>query len=839
MRLSELLKLRQNRTRLNNVRNNRKNTVPFVGAGISVACGLFSWSQLLDMLASEYLTSSERKKYDKTEDYLHYAQAIVDASGNTDAIMRRIAELFDEADVKLTKAPFYLVSSFANNIVTTNYDTILEDASKKMKSRDRHEVLLPCLRGQMTVAIQENRPCILKMHGSVEEVSSIVLSETQYNEVYGEIGEETNKALPILLETIFSGKSLLFIGCSLTKDRTLDILAKCLKRNNKLKHYAIVELPKDEDEEIKQRNHLTALGIEPIYFPEGDYESIDLLLEYLAEDNSFIREAKIILNDFFYQNKIDKDSDTYNILISILIECYYNVAKEFPELFELNCESLNIVADYDVKIKESDKVYESLYNTCICMFKSLSRIGLRATSDIYSNLVDSFSEAVLRESDIREILQKHIKIYEPKALNIEGKTDIELTRLADELNRKIQFESERSFRDFADYYHQSVCLLDMACDRIELRQRVLLSNTIGAWGTYVLDSRASQKWLEYAIETIDSLNENEKPYELLSQCYCNMGLLMSGLNNYKMAIKYAEKDIECKLKININSRLLAGSLGNYAVYQKELSPFLALQTHIDTVILKRSNIDYSDKLRFERDKNVGTEEMRKKLIASWATSVFNIGLLAKDMMLYEIASKFILLANKYRYKILDSINKDYNASLNVEAELNVLLLKEQDIYKFIYAVEGRTSMDPKLSTTLFHSYYVCALYFFSHEDYISAKRYIRKFKQEYYFKDDVRDTRQEIRALLLEAQILLKSDPQIVDIQDIQGILDDVISKIGTGYGEDSFWLIEPYTLYSYIDQKYNEELFKLKNIYIPQKERAVSILEKFFCEIVASEPVM
>lgn len=41
------------------------------------------------------------------------------------------------------------------------------------------------------------------------------------------------------------------------------------------------------------------MGIDPIYYPKGDYKSVDLLLEYLAEDNSFVKEAKKILNPFF------------------------------------------------------------------------------------------------------------------------------------------------------------------------------------------------------------------------------------------------------------------------------------------------------------------------------------------------------------------------------------------------------------------------------------------------------------------------------------------------------------------------------------------------------------
>lgn len=170
--------------------------------------------------------------------------------------------------------------------------------------------------------------------------------------------------------------------------------------------------------------------------------------------------------------------NAYNVPISILVECFYSTAKEFPELFELNCESLNIIDDYNVRIQESDEVSESLYNACIYMFNSLAKMGLRGARDIYSSLVSSFVEAVVRETDIREILQKHIKIYEPKVLEIEGKTDIELTILADELNRKIQFENHMSFRNFVDYYYQAVHLQDMACDRIELHQRVLLCNTV-------------------------------------------------------------------------------------------------------------------------------------------------------------------------------------------------------------------------------------------------------------------------------------------------------------------------------------------------------------------------
>lgn len=833
MRIAELINLRQNRKRLDNIRKNRRNTIPFVGAGISAGCGLYTWRKLLDILAVEYLTFKERKKFTDAGDYLEYAEAIVNASGNQDAVMRRIGEIFEETDICIGKAPYLLVSSFANNIVTTNYDLILESSAKKFGNKSELKVLLPCLTGQMTAAIQENQRCLLKIHGSVEETTSMVFSESQYNEFYSD-----GKPLPIFLETFFSGRSLLFIGCSLTKDRTIDVLAKCISRNPRIRHYAIVELPQDPDEEVKQKNYLTSIGIDPIYYPKGEYGAVELLLEYLAEDNSFIKEAKKILNEFISEdlnsNLVD---DAYDILISMLNESYYNTAKDFPELLELSKDCIDIVRDYKAAIDATKKVSMSLYDICINMFNILSRSGIKSAHDIRECLINSFSDAALRETDIRSMLQKQHIVYVSNPLNIEGKSDKELTELADKLNRKIQFENEMGFRHFMDYYNQAIELLDTAYERIEMHQRVILCNTIGAWGTFVLDTEKPRKYLNLAISTIESLDEREQPYSLLSKCYCNLALLMARDENYIMAVKYAKKDLQYKLLIDENPRLYAGSMGHYALYQKECNPFSAIQTYIEVIRLKRNNIDDDiNELRYERDKYVDIKNMKHKLMASWATGVFDLGLLAKDLTFYQLADDFIKLANEYRYEIIDKVSKDYNASCNVEVELDVLLYKDQDIQRYISAVDGRVNMNPELSTTIYHSWYICALFFYGHGNYNDAKHYIRKFYKDFYFQGDVIDTRQEVRAKLLEARILLKTNP---NVRTAQSVLNEAINLLKKVYSSDSYWLIEPYTLNEKIDDRYSEDLNRLKEKYVIKREEAYVLLKKFFKEVNLTKPIM
>ena len=181
------------------------------------------------------------------------------------------------------------------------------------------------------------------------------------------------------------------------------------------------------------------MGIDLIYYHKGDYESAELSLEYLAEDNTFIKEAKQVFSKFFYINTNSSSTDnTYKILISVMNQSYYNRAKNYPELLELNGQYLDLVNAYETATEASGKVNDSLYNTCINMFNILSKSGIKSARDIWECLINNFANAVLCETDIRVILQKQHMLYDSKSLNIEGKSNDELIELVDILNRKIK-----------------------------------------------------------------------------------------------------------------------------------------------------------------------------------------------------------------------------------------------------------------------------------------------------------------------------------------------------------------------------------------------------------------
>lgn len=283
MELNELINFQSNRKRLDRVKRNRDNIIPFVGARISKGCGLYLWQELLDKLAVEYFTSDQISNLQSTKDVFEYADKIVAAAGNVDMIIKRIGEIFEETEVIHMDIPYLLVSSFSPMVITTNYDTLLEKASVD-SPMGIIKPLLPCYAGQMTEAIMLNDRRLLKLHGSVEEISSLILSTKQYKQYYGKKGKRGNKMLPIYMKKIFEGKKVLFVGCSLDKDYTLDILKECVEHNHGISHFAIVPYLSNQGQQVKRQRKLTRHGIEAIYYPEGDFGAVGQLIQYLSCD---------------------------------------------------------------------------------------------------------------------------------------------------------------------------------------------------------------------------------------------------------------------------------------------------------------------------------------------------------------------------------------------------------------------------------------------------------------------------------------------------------------------------------------------------------------------------
>lgn len=825
MKMSYLLELGNNKDILDQIRRNRQNIVPFIGAGVSAAYGYPTWKELLEELAVDYLKPDERENLDDDAvNLLDYAQKIVSYAGKFNIVVENMRGIYNKCSKKKSEIGYILVKSFSNNIVTTNYDTVLENAIKNTNDKSML-VLLPDQREKMTEAIKKNLSSILKMHGSIDEASSIIFSSSQYENAYGTEKVDMQKAIPWFLSCIFNGKSVLFIGCSLSQDRTMEVLSACLDKNEYIKNYAIVGQPIDENKKVEQNRQLSALGIVPIYYPEGDYECVELLINYLAGENPFIQIVKEELSKY-----VDKLDIQYDLMCSIMNETYYKTAAEYPEILNYDVGKDTFIRNLEIQLKKLHPD-QSIYEICLHILDMFADTCVIMSDSIRENLRINFINAVLRETDIEEYMRKTHSVYSIPPIHIETSSQ-EITRQADFLNRKIQYENDRDYSDYYIYYNQSVELLDSVYENIEIRQRILLCNSVGAGYSFLKEPQKAIKYLEKAIDEL--LTMEDPSYHILAMCYCNMSIIQAkAMEDYQKAIDYVKQDLKIKRLLNENERLVANSLGLLALYETEMNPFSSIQRHMEVIGLKRNNINIINGLRYERDKLVSGEQMRKKIILSWATSVFNFSLLIKDLGLHEEAKKFMDLANKYRYEYCPQNSFDYCASLNSEMEINILLGKE-DIQKGADALQKRIAMNKELNNTLFHSYYVCALYFYYIKDYDNAMKYISRYKFEYRINNVSRDIRLEAKVAKLIMKIYILKNKT----EKAKEIYDEIIKKMIPIYGEDSVWLLSLKEVYGKIESLEKTDIEK-QQCFSDKLTDVAKQLNDFYLEMLNDLPLM
>ena len=144
-----------------------------------------------------------------------------------------------------------------------------------MHGTQQHNFFSRLVRGQR---------CLLKLHGDADDPQTYILTRTQYHDAYGE-PLNFQRALPKALRQIFISNSLLFLGCSLEKDRTLDLFRQ-IKQQSEYEipdHYALLPLPDDQQERQQKETNLLELNIQPIWYPNEEHDYVELLLRLVLD----------------------------------------------------------------------------------------------------------------------------------------------------------------------------------------------------------------------------------------------------------------------------------------------------------------------------------------------------------------------------------------------------------------------------------------------------------------------------------------------------------------------------------------------------------------------------
>lgn len=252
--------------------------VPFIGAGLSVDSGFPTWKEHLRQQgrtsaidATHIDTLLKNGQYEEIIDE-------IEKKGYKDAFIQEIKDVFSKrGDINTTL--LNLTELFNDTIITTNYDHLLEQAfdigsARKIQLIDNVNI------GEIP---ESEKTTIIKLHGDIYKPNKCILSKNQYDEAYGKGILDLTKPIPKLLSYYYRTSNLLFLGCSLNHDRTMEVFQAV---NDQLKnkdvyhkeHFSLESMPEDKDELSIRNNYLLSYGIIPIWFPKGSYDYIELIL---------------------------------------------------------------------------------------------------------------------------------------------------------------------------------------------------------------------------------------------------------------------------------------------------------------------------------------------------------------------------------------------------------------------------------------------------------------------------------------------------------------------------------------------------------------------------------
>lgn len=252
--------------------------VPFVGAGLSVSSGYPGWTAFLKQYAREAAVNpDEFDQILRDGKYEEAAQKLADALGP--AFNEAVENAFGRSR-DVSGCVQLLPHAFDSCVITTNFDDVTKRCYEAAGKPFSEELSGEHSR-ELSRKLAEGKRILLKLHGTSTSPRGRILTAAEYQKHYGD-GEELQKAI----EAICS-KTLLFIGCSLTVDRTLAAMKIFVQANghdNIARHYAFLPVPSNEAEKIARRDALVACNVYPIWYPEKAHdESIEALLLALME----------------------------------------------------------------------------------------------------------------------------------------------------------------------------------------------------------------------------------------------------------------------------------------------------------------------------------------------------------------------------------------------------------------------------------------------------------------------------------------------------------------------------------------------------------------------------
>ncbi len=354
----------------------RRNVViPFLGAGFSANYGYKTWRGFLEEQCIEnnlpvIRNILENNEYEKAASELkkHLGR------GMEYALMQSFGDHIYKVS-RENKELEEIPKMFQSLILTTNFDEVIGMLYAKVNG-EYIEKLTPKSLNDVRVSYKRiacGEPTLIKLHGDVA-LKEFVLTEQEYNDIYGRGGLDIRLPLPSFLRDVLLFKVILFMGCSLEDDRTLKVIEQ--SQIDGSMSFAFLPLPcetrnqynpwepqfidrvnnhPEEKKELAQRKiFLNNHNIIPIWYPFDEHNSLKIFVRALAyysnsEQNLSTTVVRDTLQHLMQNGNTMKKSGNMS-------QAFYSYAKA-EELVKRNPEAFS-KEDRLVELEKIKKFYD-------------------------------------------------------------------------------------------------------------------------------------------------------------------------------------------------------------------------------------------------------------------------------------------------------------------------------------------------------------------------------------------------------------------------------------------------------------------------------------------------
>ena len=261
---------------------------PVIGSGLSLWAGYpFLESFIREkakgtLVEAEVLTLMNNNQFEK-------AMRVLSDLYKQNRFLRVLEKEFSPDKIDESKRPSYqklLPELFKGPFVTTNYDVCLErllNAPYIVCPQDEYN------ESEIYYHILNHKHILIKLRGTITDPTHLVVTEESSNAAYGIDHIIPDRSLPLIktLETVFKYSSPLFLGCGFGLDRASVVLQSCVGATG----YALVQMPENPDDFDEADRWFDQMNLQVIWYPNGKYEAVEVLINQLAKDMSIIKPS--------------------------------------------------------------------------------------------------------------------------------------------------------------------------------------------------------------------------------------------------------------------------------------------------------------------------------------------------------------------------------------------------------------------------------------------------------------------------------------------------------------------------------------------------------------------